>query len=196
VITYATDVTSWEEWQREYRYGALYIFPPAGVIEPLDALRRAYDPQSAAYCQAHISLSEPLLGPLSEAQLQELQTALRAMAAFDVRYGPLRSSPPYPGVVYAIQPEDRFRQLRSIVHSTSLFTGISPKRQVVAPHMTVAEFITWERTQDLLEELQGRVPEGAFRCASIEYAVPNDHFYFERILTIPVGSPSPSSSAL
>src|SRR5438874_13815025 len=37
-VAYA-DPTSWEEWQREYRYGALCVFPPPGVIEQVDALR-------------------------------------------------------------------------------------------------------------------------------------------------------------
>lgn len=59
-IAYATDTSGWQEWQLEYRYGALFIFPPAGVIEPMDALRRAHDPRSDECCQAHSSLSEPL----------------------------------------------------------------------------------------------------------------------------------------
>jgi 2'-5' RNA ligase len=188
MITYATNTERWEEWMFEYRYGAFYIFPPDGVIEPIDALRRTYDPTSAAYCRAHISLSEPLQGPLTDTQIQELQTALSAMTPFDLHYDPLRSFPPYPGVVYSIQPEDKFRQLRSIVHSTSLFADAPLKRKDIPPHMTIAEFITVERTEELLDELQGNVPEGTFRCDSIEYAVPNDDFYFERVLTIPIGS--------
>jgi hypothetical protein len=51
--------------------------------------------------------------------------------------------------------------------------------------MTIAEFISVEGTDDLLQQLSGRVPEGTFLCNSIEYAVPNDGFYFERVLTIP-----------
>lgn len=187
MITYATDTTAWEEWQREYLYGAFFIFPPGGVIEPLDALRRSYDPRSAAACQAHISLSEPLQGSLTEAQLREVKAALRVTAAFDVRYGPLRSFPPYPGVAYSIQPEGEFRRLRETIHATSLFAGMSLKRKDIPPHLTIAEFITVERTRELLEALRGNVPEGVFRCDSIGYAVPNDAFFFERILTIPLG---------
>ncbi len=52
--------------------------------------------------------------------------------------------------------------------------------------MTIAEFISVERTNELLQELSGKVPEGTFRCDSIEYAIPNDKFYFERVLTIPL----------
>ncbi len=110
------------------------------------------------------------------------------MSPFDVSYGPLRSFPPYPGVAYSIRLEDPFRRLRSIVHATTPFAGATPPRKDVAPHMTIAEFIGVERTAELLAELQGKVPEGTFRCESIEYAVPNDHFYFERVLAIPLGS--------
>ena len=75
-IRYATATNHWDEWMLEYRYGALYIFPPNGVIQPVDELRKKYDPRSASYRQAHISLSEPLPKPLSESQISELQTAL------------------------------------------------------------------------------------------------------------------------
>jgi 2'-5' RNA ligase len=183
------DPSWWEEWQREYRFGAFYVFPPAGIIESLDALRQAYDPQSAAICQAHISLSMPLLAPLTPAGLEELRTTLRTIEPFTVHYGPLRDFPPYPGVTYTITPEEPFRQLRTIIHRTSVFAGHIWQRDEIAPHLTIAEFITAARTAELLRELQGNVPEGTFLCDAIEYAVPNEAFSFERVLTIPIGAP-------
>src|SRR5215469_7210485 len=91
------DTLDWLEWQKEYRFGALYIFPPTGIIEPVDELRGKYDPTSAGAAQAHLSLSEPLLGPLTDAQLAELRQTLASIEPFEVHYGPLRSFPPYPG---------------------------------------------------------------------------------------------------
>jgi 2'-5' RNA ligase len=185
-IAYA-DPTPWEEWQREYRYGALYVFPPPGVIEPVDALRARHDPRSAGYCRAHVSVSEPLLGPPSADQLDELRAALAPIAPFEVTYGPLRSFPPHPGVVYAIEPAAAFRELRAAVHGTSLFAASPLARRDVAPHMTMAEFITPARTEELLRELRGRVPTGRFRCDRLEYAVPNERFSFEPVLALPLG---------
>jgi hypothetical protein len=52
--------------------------------------------------------------------------------------------------------------------------------------MTIAEFITLERTATLQRELAGRIREGMFTCNAIEYAVPNRQFYFERVLTLPL----------
>ena len=183
---YAKGTSGWEEWQLEYRFGAFYIFPPTGVIEPVDALRRLYDPKTASICQAHISLSEPLQAPLTNEQLREIRTALSAVQPYDIRYGPLRSFPPHPGVCYSIAPEAEFRRLRAVLHSTSAFAGIPLQHEHIAPHMTIAEFISLERTAELLHQLSGKVPEGTFRCDSVAYAVPNDDFYFERILEIPL----------
>ncbi len=187
-IEYAKNTANWEKWKFEYQYGAFYIFPPNEVIEPIDALREKYDSQSARYCQAHISLSEPLTGPLTDEQLKELKETLSIIQPFEIKYGPLRSFPPYPGVCYTITPEKEFFDLRQVIHSTSIFEGNPLTRKDRAPHMTIAEFITIERTAELLKELQGKVPEGTFQCVSIEYAVPNDEFYFERVLTMSIGS--------
>src|SRR5687767_1846222 len=122
------DTSSWDEWQFEYRYGAFYIFPPTGVIEAIDLLRKTYDPKSDSYCQAHISLSEPLKHPLTKSNLEELITRLSSLEPFDIQYGPLRSFPPYPGVAYTMAPEDRFRELRSTIHSTSMYKDVPLKR--------------------------------------------------------------------
>ncbi len=186
-FTYADD-SSWEDWQKEYKYGAFYIFPPTGIIEQIDELRKTYDSKSASYSQAHISLSESLRNPLSEEQLKELETALSKLETFTIHFGPLRSFPPNPGVTYAISPEDKFMQLRSVAHTTSLFNGVELKHKDVAPHMTIAEFISLEDTAKLLGKLKGNVPEGDFLCDHIEYRVPNKDFYFEQVLIIPFGT--------
>lgn len=187
MIKYSSNTEGWEEWKLEYQYGAFYIFPPKGVIEPLDVLREKYDPQSAQYCNAHISLSEPLKNPLTEKQIAELKEKLSSVEPFEIKYGPLRSFPPHPGVCYQITPEKEFFNLREAIHSTSIFSGSLLPRKDRAPHMTIAEFITAEHTEELLTKLQGKVPEGTFPCKQIEYAIPNQDFLFEKVLTFHLG---------
>jgi 2'-5' RNA ligase len=148
-IEYARETSGWEKWQFEYKFGAFYIFPPAGIIEAVDALRQNHDPKSASICQAHISLSEPLPAPLSNQQIGEIRGALSAIEPFEIHYGPLRSFPPYPGVCYTITPEDDFRQLRTALHSTLAFASVPLNHEHIAPHMTIAEFISVEGTDDL-----------------------------------------------
>jgi len=53
--------------------------------------------------------------------------------------------------------------------------------------MTIAEFISTDRTVELLDELTGRVPTGAFTCRAVEYAVPDERFRFERVAVLPLG---------
>jgi hypothetical protein len=78
-------------------------------------------------------------------------------------------------------------RLRALLHATSLFAGRPFARAQIAPHLTVAEFVSTGRTDKLLRELSGKVPEGTFRCAAVEYAVPNTDFSFERVLELPLG---------
>lgn len=55
--------------------------------------------------------------------------------------------------------------------------------------MTIAEFITQERTDELMQQLEGVAPSGTFWCDEIEYAVPDERLRFERVLTLPLGPP-------
>lgn len=181
------DTSNWEDWQKEYRYGALYIFPPTDITEYVDELRRTYDPRSANAAQAHLSLSEPLLGPLTAPQLGELRWVLARARPFHVHYGPLRWFPPYPGVTYAITPEEPFMELRAAIHATSMFEHSPLQRRDIAPHMTIAEFISIEETASLLEALSGRVREGDWLVDTVEYAAPDRHLHFRRLLTLPIG---------
>jgi len=193
MFAYVDDVAAWEPWQREYRYGAFYVFPPVGVIDAVDALREIHDPVSAATCRAHISLTAPVPGPIDEPQFAEMADCL-AFAPFEVAYGPLRTFLPHPGVVYDVGPQETLRALRQALHATSGFQDLAPLRSAVRFHMTVAEFISPERTIELLNALAGNVPIGVFNCDAVEYAVPDERFRFERVAVLPLGPPPDRSS--
>lgn len=183
------ETTGWEEWMHEYKYGVFLIYPPVGHIEAVDALRQKYDPKSAVICQAHITLSESLQNPLTEDQLKELQEALATIEPFEIQYGPLRAFPPYPGVTFRIEPEDRFMKLREAIHATSIFKDSPMTKKDRAPHMTIAEFgLDWPATEKLMKELEGKVPERSFLCDQIELAVPDKNFHLHRVLKIPLGN--------
>ncbi len=190
VVTYATDTSKREDWYFEYQYGAFYVFPWNGVTEYVDTLRQTYDPKSAKFCQAHLSLSEPLNQPITDQHIGELMSVLSKIPPFEVAYGPLKICYPYPGVVYDITSQESFQTLRATIHWTSLFEGISLNKAIIPMHMTVAEFScdTIEKSEALLDELQGVVIQGTFLCDTIELAVPNNNFYFERVIKIPLGS--------
>ena len=188
MFTYVSDTSHWEPWMHEYRYGLILIMPPPEVMAFVDELRARYDPRSASHCQAHISLSEPLPRPLTPELLEEVRGILAGIEPFEITYGPLRTFPPYPGVTYRVEPEERFFALRRSVEGASLFQGSEFKRSGRKPHMTIAEFLPdIEASERLREELQGKVPEGSFLCDRLEYIVPNRDFWFERVLELPLG---------
>jgi 2'-5' RNA ligase len=187
-IRYAQDTSAWEDWQHEYRYGALYLFPPSGVIEKVDDLRRTHDPMSYATCQAHVSLSEPVPRVLDRDDLNELREVVSGLEPFTITYGDVHATVPYPGVVYSIEPTSNFMALRSAVHSASLFHDSPLSRRSVPPHMTIAEFITVQRSIELARELAGSAPTGEWLCEEIEYAIPDERMHFQRVLRLALGT--------
>ncbi len=187
-VEYATNTSGWEYWQPEYFYGAFYIFPPDEISEPINKLRKRFDPKSDSYCQAHISLSEPLRQPLTNEMLSEIEEAIQPIEPFEIIYGPLITFPPHPGVCYAVSPKDIFFELRENLHKCRSFAGSDLSRKNIAPHITIAEFgLTFEESEELRKKLDGNVPEGNFICDSIVYAVPNNDFYFEPKLKMHLG---------
>ncbi len=68
-------------------------------------------------------------------------------------------------MVSDVGPQESFRALRTALHVTSAFREHAPVRQAVAFHMTIAEFISAERTVELLDEL-GRQLARALRTQS------------------------------
>lgn len=177
----------WEPWQEEYRHGAFYLFPPPEIALVVNELRQRYDPRSAAICDAHVSLSEPLPGSLSDKQLEELRAALSAVTPFLFTMSPVSQLGSHPGVVVGLSPKEPFFALRDVVHSTSIFAGRELTRARRPPHMTVAEFISPEQARELLAEVDARRLEGSFHCDRVVYAVPDATFHFEPVLTLALG---------
>jgi len=178
----------WEAWQEEYAFGAFFIFPPEDLRESVDSLRRLHDPASAAFCQAHVSLTEPLRSGLDERQVGEIRELLSSLQRFTVAYGPMRGFAPHPGIALAIRPEESVRSLRDAIHSTSAFEGAVLKRAEIPPHMTVAEFITIEQSAELLNELAGVIPPGTFECNEVVLAAPDADFHFHESGRFSIGA--------
>ena len=176
----------WEPWQHEYVHGALYLFPSGDVAAIVNEMRQRYDPKSAAICDAHITLSEPLSAPLTKGQLEELQISLKSIPPLELVFGPLTQMGDHPGVVYDISPIAPYLELRRAIHATSAFSGREVSREDTLPHMTVAEFITINRTFEILNEFRD-APTGHFCFDEVTLATPDRLFHFSPELTIPLG---------
>lgn len=179
VTTYVSDTSNWEEWKKEYQYGALYIFPPTELRETVNLLRAELDPKSQSYCDAHISLTVPFPRPLTVAGLQEIEQAAQLIMPLEITYGPVTSYPGHPGVVLKIEPQEQLSKLVSMLEALPVFEGANPRRYPFSAHLTIAEFITMERTAELVRELATAKLEGKFQSPLISYAVPTQDFHFE-----------------
>jgi len=178
VTDYAADISHWEEWQREYRFGVLLIFPPDPPATQVNNLRSEYDPQGQSICKAHISLTVPLPRPIESAYWSELRSITSDIKPFSIHYGPLTNYFPHPGVVLAIEPQDELDRLVTVLESASVFEGAPARKYPFSAHMTIAEFISLQQTEELMVELQGLTPQGDFLCDSVSYAVPDVSFHF------------------
>ena len=76
----------------------------------------------------------------------------------------------------------------STLETTDTFKGASERSYRFTPHMTIAEYVSLERTEELLRELEGTVDSGSFLCSEFSYAVPDDNFHFEERKFLKLGS--------
>ena len=175
---YVDDVNHWDEGQRAYRFGVILILPPEPIFSQVNELRARYDPISRNCCDAHVSLTEPLPRAPTEAQWAEIEAVTSAMRPFTVHYGPLMTYPPHPGVVLKIDPQGEIDRLRVGLEACGAFSGMTPRRYPFSAHMTIAEFITIERTDALMIELDGAVACGSFLCDGVSHVIPDSSFHF------------------
>ncbi len=181
----------WDEWMHDYAHGALVLLPPRDVGAACDELRARHDPRSAAICQSHVTLSEPLPRPLTDGDADELSGALARLEPFDLTYGPLRGYRPIPGIALEITPEASFRALRDAVHATALFDGVTLTRDHVPPHLTIAEFVTLDEGDRLVDALAATAPRGTFRCDQVTLVTPDEAFHFRPARSFSIGTTRP-----
>lgn len=178
-VKYSDKFERWDSWKQEYKYGVILITPPDPLFNVVNNLRLTYDPVSQAICPAHISLSLPLPQPLSSKDWQELKTITRCLDPILIHYGPLIAFPPYPGVVFSITPQQELNNLRIKIEQACIFATSPPRKYPFKAHLTVAEFISWERTEEIIRILADQTPQGSFRCRSLDYLIPDDEFHFQ-----------------
>lgn len=179
VIThYAANVSHWEDWQKQYRYGIILIIPTDPLRSCVNDLRARYDPIGQAICEAHISLTVPLPQPVGESQWRELESIVAGVEPFIIQYGPLVNYLPHPGVCLAIKPRETLDRLLTKLESAAVFDGAPPRSYPFSPHMTLAEYITVDRTKELMEKLKDIAPSGSFLCNGLSYTAPDENFHF------------------
>ena len=188
MVTYVTDTSKWEEWQRDYRLGLILIMPPPEVSRLTDPLRAEHDPRSFANCPTHISVSDPLRREMTPDLEEEIRGILSTIRPFTLYYDKPHASREHPGVAYPIRAQEPIDELKQALHTAAVFAGEVYRRRGIPAHMTIAEFISIEESLKLCAELQDSAPSGSFLCDRLEFIVPDVDFHFQRVSTFFLGA--------
>ena len=184
-VHYVTDTSKWEKWQRDYRLGLILIMPPDQVAKQINPLRAKYDPRAHTYCTAHITLSDPLGLEMTPDRDAEIGQILSSIKPFTLYFEEPHASRERGGVVYPIRPREPIDALRVALHKASVFCREPYYTRTIAPHMTIAEFVSIDESWRIVEEIKAIAPRGSFLCERLEFIVPDIHMQFQRISRTP-----------
>ena len=124
---------------------------------------------------------------MSPALAGEIRGVVSGVQRFTLYYGKPHASTRYAGVAYPITPREPIERLKHVLHGTSGFAAEAHRRRRIAPHMTIAEFISIDESLQLCAHLQDTAPSGSFLCDRLAYMVPDQNFRFNKTLTFPLG---------
>jgi len=181
-IDYLTGVgmENWADWQKVYEHGTFVILPPVDIRMIVNKLRDQYDPISQSYCETHITLTQPLLNPITELDWNRLKSISSGFKPFEIRYGPLNTFLPYPCIYYEIQPAEKILEIRNAIHETGLFNLRLPHTEGFIPHMTITEgYYDAGETKSIFDKLRNETSGGSFMCSEITFISPDVNFHFE-----------------
>ena len=165
-----------QEWQMVYQYGTIVIWPPDEVRAVVNTQREKYDPVSLAYCETHITITQPLI-------------ILQRFDVFTLHYGPVNSFLPYPCIWYEIEPREKILELRQALHQTGFFNLTLPHTEGFIPHMTITEGLSGPPVDEvLLNQIQLESTSGAVLCQELAFILPDEKFCFQVGKILPLGA--------
>jgi 2'-5' RNA ligase len=179
---------TWLDWQKHYRLGVILVLPPEPVRSQINMLRARYDPQSHKTVQAHISLTVPFQREPDDHHWAEFERIASRFQAIPISFGPLVPFLPRPGAALDIQPQAQLDKLRLALEVSEVFHNAPPRHHPFWAHMTIAEFVSVEITEQLMRDLEGEcAPTGSFVCDHLTYVVPDEEFRFTERRSLKLG---------
>jgi hypothetical protein len=180
-------MTGWKKWMKEYQYGIVLILPPEPHRTVVNALRQAYAWSQSSECDAHISLSVPVPGPVDPIDLRELEERLANFEPFSLNYGPIITGGDGRGIVLDIAPQEPLNRLLPLVEETRMFQGAGKRKWPYLGHLTIAEMLTDAQSQEIRSQLSGLNLSGHFLVDHLSYLVPEENFAFTERAKIKIG---------
>jgi 2'-5' RNA ligase len=178
----------WKDWQKEYQFGTIVIWPPDEAREFVNKQRETYDPISQSFCETHITVTQPLIKNLLNDEWDQVQRVIKEFNAFEINYGPLNSFLPYPCIWYEIAPAEKLLDIRHALHKTGFFNLKLKHTEGFIPHMTITEGQSGPPVDEsLLGQLQDESESGSFHCKELAFINHDEKFRFRVIRTLPLG---------
>ncbi len=87
----------------------------------MNALRQAYAWSQSSVCDAHISLSVPVPGPVAPTDLRELEERLANFEPFALNYGTIIVGGDGRGIVLDVEPQEPLNALLPLVEGAHMF---------------------------------------------------------------------------
>lgn len=184
---YVLRMAGWKKWMKEYQYGIVLIIPPEPHKAVVNALRQVYAWSQSSECDAHISLSVPVPGPVDPIDLRELEDRLATFEPFILNYGPIITGGDGRGIVLDIQPQEKLKKLLLLIEEGRMFQGASERKWPYLGHMTIAEMLTTAQSQQICDELSSLRLSGYFLVDHLSYLVPDENFAFTERVKIRLG---------
>ena len=176
-------------WQRPYRFGMFVIWPQGKASTIGNKLRELHDPTSQRVCEAHITLSQPLLALPDHQAWQTIEAIAQDTPSFPVQVGPIEVFADSTVVKFAIEPQQTIVALRNRLHDTGLFNLSLPFTQGFIPHMTIGEFGLQDPQQakTLARALNKTIEHTHFQCSAITYIRPDADFRYDAVRSVSLG---------
>ena len=177
-----------DDWKLDFQYGTFLIWPEEEVRAMANKLREKYDPESQKICDAHITLTQPLLEEPNEEAWKLIESILSNFEPFVIHFGPIEQFGSSPVVKFDVEPKDKVLAIRESLHETGLFNLTLPFTEGFIPHITITEsgLESSEAASELATELNQKIAQGTFQCNEVTYVRPDESFNFKSIRSFPL----------
>lgn len=174
------DGAEWKTWMRDYNYGTFAFIPGGDLLQTVNALRGQFDPVAAQTCVAHVSLTQPLISPVTPEQLRSIESVIRSFRSFRFEVGPVTTSPNKRLLWLDVSGKETIVKLRDALHNLGLFRTDLPLTKGFIPHMTISEAgRDPAEVSAIISDLNMRINSWTAEFDAVSWIIPDQNFVFQ-----------------
>lgn len=163
----------------DYKFGTFVFLPEGESAAITDKLRTYYDPVSARTSQAHITVTQPFSVNPNKDQIDIIETLLNKTKAFEIKVGPVITSPNKRLLWFDVDPKNEILSIRESLHELGFFRTDLPLTKGFLPHTTISEKgRDPNEVTSIIKELNSKTPTWNLTFDSLSWIVPDQKFVF------------------